>query len=145
MTKIGSYKFGIFLSSIICSYLAHFYTQAQKLKKFNTEKNSLYFLKRKLFLYFRKWNPAIFKPSSKNKIIIIIIIIIIIHPKEISYTIVLKNFLYFRKWKPSKKIISSQKNDFLVFWETETLKKNSLFFWKRNFLIFQETETLKNF
>ena len=59
-------------------------------------KNVLYFLKRKLFLYFRKWNPAIFKSSSKNKIIIIIII----HPKEISYTIILNFFLYFRKWKP---------------------------------------------
>ena len=129
-----------------------------KNKKINTEKNSLYFrkwnfltlrlknflyfLKRKLFWYFRKWNPSIFKPSSKNKIIIIITII---HPKGISYTIVLKNFLYFSKWKPSKKIIFSQKNDFLVFWETETPKKNSLYFWKRNFLIFQKTETLKNF
>ena len=32
-----------------------------------TLKSLLYFLKRKLFLYFRKWNPAVFSPSSKNK------------------------------------------------------------------------------
>ena len=30
-------------------------------------KNFLYFFKRKLFLYFCKWNPALFSPSSKNK------------------------------------------------------------------------------
>ena len=27
----------------------------------------LYFLKRKLFLYFRKWNPALFKPGLENR------------------------------------------------------------------------------
>ena len=31
----------------------------------NNNKN--YFLKRKLFLYFRKWNPALFNSSPKNK------------------------------------------------------------------------------
>ena len=136
MTKIGSYKFGIFLSSIICSYLAHFYTQAQKLKKFNTEKNSLYFLKRKLFLYFRKWNPAIFKPSSKNKIIIIIIIII--HPKEISYTIVLKNFLYFRKWKPSKKLYFLKRMIFLYFGKRKPWKKIPCISGNETFLYFRK-------
>ena len=29
-------------------------------------KKFLYFLKRKLFLYLQKWNPALFSPSSKN-------------------------------------------------------------------------------
>ena len=71
------------VSSILCSYLLHFSAQAQKNKKIHPEKNSLhfgklnfltlrfrnflYFLKRKLFLYFRKWNPALFNSSPKNK------------------------------------------------------------------------------
>ena len=34
-------------------------------KKTRTEKT--FFLKRKLFLYFWKWNPAVFTPGSKNE------------------------------------------------------------------------------
>ena len=74
----------------------------------------LYFLKRKLFLYFRKWNPALFNPSSKNKKI---------HPEKISYTS--------GKGNPERLLIFSQKKAFLIFSETETLKK---------FFMFQEME-----
>ena len=49
-------------------------------------KKFLYFLKRKLFLYFRKWNPALFTTSLKNKRN---------PPREES--------LYFRKQKTRKK------------------------------------------
>ena len=37
------------------------------LPKKNLWKNFLHFLKRKLFLYFWKWNPALFSPTWKNK------------------------------------------------------------------------------
>ena len=67
-----------------CSYLAYFPAQTQKkTKNIDSEKNSLYyrkwnflaqilkkflyFLKRKLFWYFQKWNPAVFSRSLKNK------------------------------------------------------------------------------
>ena len=57
-------------------------------------KNFLYFLERKFFLYLRKWNPALFTPSSKNKRN---------SPREHSYTLgngnAEKNFLYFLKRK----------------------------------------------
>ena len=46
-------------------------------------KKSLYSLKRKLFLYFRKRNPEIFSPGSKNKRT---------PPRE--------NLLYFKKQRP---------------------------------------------
>ena len=69
-------------------------------------KNFLYFLRRNLFLYFWKWNPALFSPSSKNKKI---------HPEKIYYTLLLKNvlyffkrklFVYFRNRKPQKESFS---------------------------------------
>ena len=99
----------------------------QEMKLFSSIfKILLYFLKRKLFLYFRKWNPALFSPSSKNKKN---------SPRE-NYlnTQILKNFLYFRKRKPRKKFLY-----FLL------KRKLFLYFKKRNFLIFQETKTFKNF
>ena len=66
-------------------------------------KNFLYFLERKFFLYLRKWNPALFTPSSKNKRN---------SPRE--------HFLYFRKRKRRKKLlIFSQKKAFLIFQETK--------------------------
>ena len=36
-----------------------------ELSSFNI-KQFLYFLKRKFFLYFRKWNPALFKPRLEK-------------------------------------------------------------------------------
>ena len=44
---------------------------------FSQIRASLYILKRKIFLYFQKWNPELFSPSSKNKKI---------YPKKTSYT-----------------------------------------------------------
>ena len=76
---------------------------SSKNKKIQPDKNSLYFLKRKLFLYFWKWNPALFSPSSKNKK----------NPPQ-------ENYLYSNiKRFP----IFSQKKAFLIFLETETQKK----------------------
>ena len=67
-------------------------------------KKFLYFLKRKL-LYFRKWNPALFSPSSKNNKN---------PPRE--------NFLCFRKRKPLKTSYFFSKETpqkFFIFQETE--------------------------
>ena len=99
----------------------------------------LYFLKRKLFLRFRKWNSALFSPSynnnnNNNKNI---------HPDEDLLYSNIKKILRF-----------SQKKAFLIFEETETPKfflyfgnqktqKNYLYFMTGKFLIFKETETLK--
>ena len=38
-----------------------------ELSSSNIKKKFLYFLERKLFLYFLKWKPALFSPSLKNK------------------------------------------------------------------------------
>ena len=78
-----NYRFSVSVSSIICSYLAHFLSPSsinrknlpgKKIPLFwemklscSSIKNFLYFLKRKIFLYFKKWRPQ-------------------------------KNSLYFRKW-----------------------------------------------
>ena len=101
----------------------------------------LYFLRRNLFLRFRKWNSALFSPSynnnnnnNNNKNI---------HPDEDLLYSNIKKILRF-----------SQKNAFLIFEETETPKfflyfgnqktqKNYLYFMTGKFLIFKETETLK--
>ena len=103
-------------------------------------KEFLIFLKRKLFLYFRKWNPAFFSSSLKNKKN---------PPRE--------NFLYSGKIELSnshikKFLIFSRKKAFLCF-EKRKPRKNFLYFLKRNislyfrkwkprrkFLIYQETE-----
>ena len=131
---------------MICSYLTHFPAQAQKKKKINPEKNSLYirkwnflaliikkflyflkiklfsyFHKRKLFLYFWKWNPALFSPGSKNKKI---------HPRE--------NFLYFRKGKPRKNYLHFLKRKLLLCFGKREPRKIFLYFRKQNFLIFFE-------
>ena len=71
-----------------------------------------YIFSKKLFLYFRKRNPAFFSPGSKNK-------------KISCFNI-------------DKFPIFSQKKAFFIFREIETPKK-FLYFRKRNFLIFQET------
>ena len=99
----------------------------------------LYFLRRNLFLRFRKWNSALFSPSynnnnNNNKNI---------HPDEDLLYSNIKKILRF-----------SQKKAFLIFEETETPKfflyfgnqktqKNYLYFMTGKFLIFKETETLK--
>ena len=79
-------------------------------------KKKLYFLKRKLFLYFRKWNPALSKPKPKN----------------------------FRKWNflaliLKKKIMFSQKKAFFYIFSKNI---SHIFFFKSfsKILIFQETE-----
>ena len=106
----------------------------------------LYFLKRKLFLHFRKWNSVLFSPSynndnnnnnnNNNQNI---------YPQEDLLCSNIKKILTF-----------SQKKVFLIFEETETPKfflyfENqktnlyyiNLYFMKGKFLIFKETETLK--
>ena len=73
-------------------------------------KNFLYFLKRKLFLYFPKWNTTLFSPSPENKSI---------QQEKISYTSGnenLKKFIAFCQNKAS-----------LIVQETETLKKLLIF------------------
>ena len=78
----------------------------------------LYSSNMKKSLYFQKWNPALFSPSSKNKKS---------PPRE-------KFLILHETEAPKKLLIFSQKKAFLTFRETETLKK---------LLIFQETETSK--
>ena len=85
-------------------------------------KKKLYFLKRKLFLYFRKWNPALSKPKPKN----------------------------FRKWNflaliLKKKIMFSQKKAFFYIFSTNISHisfskafQKSWYFRKRNFRMLQE-------
>ena len=85
-------------------------------------KKKLYFLKRKLFLYFRKWNPALSKPKPKN----------------------------FRKWNflaliLKKKIMFSQKKAFFYIFSKNISHisfskafQKSLYFRKRNFRMLQE-------
>ena len=67
-------------------------------------KNFLYFLKRKFFLYFRKWNPVIFGHSPKtfslNKFLIFF-------PKK---SLVGKKFKYFLK----KAFLIFRKQNFLI-------------------------------
>ena len=79
-------------------------------------KKKLYFLKRKLFLYFRKWNPALSKPKPKN----------------------------FRKWNflaliLKKKIMFSQKKAFFYIF-SKNISHISFFKSFSKILIFQETE-----
>ena len=84
--------------------------------------NSIYFLKRKLFSYFRKCNPGLSGISPPKK--------------KFS----LKKFITFFPRKPTVKkfLIFSQKKP-PNFQETET-PKNSFYFRKRKFLILQETD-----
>ena len=129
---------------------------AQKIKKIRPEKNSLYFkqwkflnlrlknffffLKRKLFLYFRKWNPAFFSSSLKNKK----------NPPQ-------ENFLYSGKIELSncriKKFLIFSRNKAFHYFDKRKPRKNFLYFLERNiflyfrkwkprrkFLIYKETE-----
>ena len=79
-------------------------------------KHFLYFLKRKLLLCFRKWTPALFSLSSRNKA-----------------SLPIENVLYFSKRKYRKK---TSYISFLILQETETPKK---------LFVFQETENLPAF
>ena len=108
----------------------HFLSPSSKNKKNPARKNSLYFrkwtfvalilkktfifFKRKLFLYFLKWNPVLFSPGSKNK----------------------KTFRPEKILMLCKKMGLSDSNikEFLIFQETEIF----LYFRKQNFLIFWE-------
>ena len=82
-------------------------------------KNLLYFLERKFFLYFRKWNSALFRPSSKNKR----------NPP-------LRKFFILQETKiPEKFLIFSKKDAFLYF-ETWKPRKSSSYFRNGNFLYF---------
>ena len=123
-------------SSIIKSYLGHFPAQTQKAEKILPKKKSIYFmkwnfvtvilkrflysLKRKLclyflnrtfYLYFRKWNPALFSQRLKKFF-----------------------FLYFRKrtplLPPNQKIYIYI---YFIFWEIELLSLKL-----KIFLILQE-------
>ena len=111
-----------------------FYNQARKTKEIRLEKIShtigkwnfltlmlikfLYFLKRKLFLYFGNGNPERkFLYFRKGNFLIFL------------ETKTLKNFLYFRK----RNLLNSKNKKFLIFWEME-LSSHKI----RNFPIFQE-------
>ena len=85
-------------------------------------KKKLYFLKRKLFFYFRKWNPALSKPKPKN------------FRKWNFLALILKKKLCFLKRKLF--LIFSQKT-FLIFPFSKAFQK-SLYFRKRNFRMLQE-------
>ena len=69
----------------------------------------LIFSQKKLFLYFKKWNPALFKPRLKKT-----------EKKNLS-----KKFLYFQEMELS----GSNIKKFLIFLEMEILK-NFLYFRK---------------
>ena len=77
-------------------------------------KNSLYFLRGKLFLYFHKWSPTLFSRSLKSKKI---------SSEEISYISGNED--------PGKFLEFFQKKAFLIFWEKGT---------RENLLIFQKIE-----
>ena len=120
-------------------------------------RNFLYFLKRKLFLYFQKWNPALFKPELEKQKKIFSNKSYYIFRKWNSLALILRNFLHFRKRKPFKtsyvsgNIFLSLKNKnstlrkFLTSQETETREKFPIFSQKKAVLIFQETEIQKKF
>ena len=98
-------------------------------KKICPEKNCLYFGKwnflaliLKRFLYFRKLNPALFSPSSKNKKI---------YPDKISYTL--------GNGHPEKTSYTFSKGSFSFILGNGNPEKNSLYFSKWNFLVFPET------
>ena len=89
----------------------------------------LYFLKRKLFLYFPKWNPAHFSLSLKNKRIPTREIFLILQETEI-----LKKIVY-----------TFSKESCCYVLGNRNLPKKFCILGNGTFLIFQETETLKNF
>ena len=95
----------------------HFWSQARKIKKKSLWKNFLYFLNKKFFLYFGKWNFLALR---------------------------LKNSLYFLKKNFSgisgngtflKKLPIFQKGTFRVRKAKKKLGKNFLYFGKWNFLV----------
>ena len=85
-------------------------------------KKFLYFLKRKLFLYLQKWNPALFSPSSKN-----------------NKSHLQKNYYISEKWKfltsKSKNLLYFLKRRPSLFFGKQKFQKDSLCFRKQNFLI----------
>ena len=81
---------------------------------FLKEKLFPYFLKRKLFLHFHKWSPALLSRSLKSKKI---------SSKKISYTSGNED--------PGKFLEFFWRKAFLIFWEKGT---------RENFLIFQKIE-----
>ena len=89
-----------------------FYIFFQKKPAF---KKFLYFLRSKMFLYFRRWNPALFSLSLTNKKI---------HPDKFSDTSGNRNC--------EKNSCFSQPKSVLMLWETET-PKILLYFRKQNF------------
>ena len=127
----------------------------------NIEKKFLHFLKRKLFLYFRKWNPALFSPRSKNKKksaprkwnFLILILKNSLHlgignPEKILYIFSKENFSYIsgngtlQNFK-LQKLKKSAPRKFLTLQETETPRKLLIFSQKKVVLIFREMETPK--
>ena len=79
---------------------------------FSLQKHFLYFLKRKLLLCFRKWTPALFSLSSRNKA-----------------SLPIENVLYFSKRKYRKKLLI-----FLFLYSRKRKRrKNYLYFRKRKF------------
>ena len=102
-------------SCILWSYLAQFFVQAQKNKKVNPEKNSL---------FYRKWNflPLILKTFQETetlkKLLIFQEMELFSPPRE--------NVSYLRKRKPRKNFLYFLKASCSYIWETE-ITKNVLF------------------
>ena len=108
-------------SSFLQGYLDHFQAQAQKVQP---EKNSLYFgkwnflasiskkllhlLKGKVFLYFLKWNLALFTPNSKNKR----------NPPQ-------ENFLRFWKRKPRRNFLCFLKRKLFLYLRKRKLRNGN--------------------
>ena len=99
----------------------------KKMLYFLKENLSLYFLKRKHFSYFQKWNPALFCQSFTNKR----------NPHH-------ENFLCFNKRRPQKNFLFfSQKKAFLMFWGKET-HENFFYLRKWNFQSTKNEKRKKN-
>ena len=77
----------------------------QEIKLSTSNNKKIILFSQKLSLYFRKWNPSLFSPSSKNKKT---------HPEK---------FLIFREMEVS----SSNLKKFLILLETKILKKFLIF------------------
>ena len=117
-----------------------FVFQAMEISESKIKEFLFFFLKRKLFLYFRKWNPAFFSSRLKNKKN---------PPRE--------NFLYSGKIELSncriKKFLIFSRNKAFHYFDKRKPRKNFLYFLERNiflyfrkwkprrkFLIYKETE-----
>ena len=115
-------------SSILWSYLAQFFVQAQKNKKVNPEKNSL---------FYRKWNflPLILKKFQETETL-----------KKASYISgngtfqsTLRKCLIFKETETPKKFLIFSQRKLFLYLGNGNHEKCFLYFRKRNFLIFRKS------